>query len=95
MTACAIRYRLDSSGPATFLVDCDGQLRIFTRGSLGGVVPRSLLLALLADSGCRWVPGQGTVEIEATESLPYRVAEPHERPFWQPPDATADHADLS
>ncbi len=95
MTACAIRYRLDSSGPATFLVDCDGQLRIFTRGSLGGVVPRSLLLALLADSGCRWVPGQGTVEVEATELPPSRATGRHETSFWLPAEAAASHADLS
>jgi len=62
-TACAIRYRLDGPGPAAFLVDCDGELRVYARGNLGGVMPRGQLLAHLAARGCRWVPASGSVEV--------------------------------
>jgi len=90
MTACAIRYRLDGSGPATFLVDCGGQLRIFTRGTLGGIVPRGQLLALLAESGCRWVSGHGTLEIDLTEAS--RTApDARESLIWLPPGNPASH----
>jgi hypothetical protein len=64
MTACAIHYRLDGPGPAAFLVDCEGQLRVYARGVLGGVMPRSSLLAVLADRGCQWVPASGAVELD-------------------------------
>ena len=64
MTACAIRYRLDGPGPAAFLVDCDGELRVYARGVLGGIMPHSRLLALLAERGCRWVPASGAIELE-------------------------------
>ncbi len=95
MTACAIRYRLDGSGPATFLVDCGGQLRIFTRGTLGGIVPRGQLLALLAESGCRWVSGQGTVEIDLTEA-PRTAPDARESLIWMSPDSlTGHHVDLA
>jgi hypothetical protein len=67
MTACAIRYRLDGPGPAAFLVDCDGELRVYARGALGGVMPTSRLLALLAERGCRWVPASGAVELDLGE----------------------------
>jgi hypothetical protein len=63
MTACAIRYRLDGPGPAAFLVDCEGELRVYARGVLGGTMPRNRLLALLAERGCRWVPAAGSVEL--------------------------------
>ena len=65
MTACAIRYRLDGPGPATFLVDCDGELSVYARGVLGGVMPASRVLATLADRGCRWVPASGQVLLDA------------------------------
>ncbi len=67
MTACAIRYRLDGPGPATFLVDCDGELRVYARGLLGGVMPAGRVLATLADRGCRWVPASGTVLLDRGE----------------------------
>ena len=77
MTACAIRYRLDGPGPATYLVDCEGQLRVYARGTLGGVMPASRLLAVLADRGCRWVPASGSVELaEPAEVAPERQEMP-------------------
>jgi hypothetical protein len=68
MTACAIRYRLDGPGPATFLVDCDGELRVYARGVLGGVMPASRVLATLADRGCRWVPASGQVLLDRDDA---------------------------
>jgi hypothetical protein len=64
VTSCTIRFRLDGPGPATFLVECDGRLRLYTRGMLGGVMPRTRLLAVLAERGCRWIPATGTVDLE-------------------------------
>lgn len=67
MTACAIRYRLEGSGPAALLVDCEGQLRIYTQGVLGGTMPRTRLLAILAERGCRWIPANGEVDVDLPE----------------------------
>ncbi len=64
MAACAIRFRLDGPGPATFLVECDGDLRVYTRGVLGGVVPKSRVLASLAARGVRWIPAVGEIELD-------------------------------
>ena len=66
MTACAIRYRLDGPGPATFLVECDGELRVYARGVLGGAMPRSKVLASLADRGVHWTPAAGEIELDLT-----------------------------
>ncbi len=64
MTSCTIRYRLEGPGPSALLVECDGKLRIYTRGVLGGTMPRARLLAILAERGCRWVPAHGRVDVE-------------------------------
>lgn len=64
MTACAIRFRLDGPGPATFLVECEGALRVYTRGALGGVVPQSKVLASLAARGVHWIPAGGEIELD-------------------------------
>ena len=66
MTACAIRYRLDGPGPATFLVECDGEFRVYARGVLGGAMPRSKVLASLADRGVHWTPAAGEIELDLT-----------------------------
>lgn len=66
MTACAIRFRLDGPGPATFLVECDGELRVYARGVLGGAMPRSKVLASLADRGVHWTPAAGEIELDLT-----------------------------
>ncbi|HET7092410.1 MAG TPA: hypothetical protein VFI22_03005 [Thermomicrobiales bacterium] len=80
MTACTIRFRLDGPGPATFLVECDGRLRLYTRGMLGGAMPRTRLLAVLAERGCRWIPATGTLELDLGPEEP---AVKPERP-WPP-----------
>ncbi len=81
MTACAIRYRLDGPGPAAFLVECDGELRVYARGALGAVLPSDRLLALLADRGSRWLPASGSVDIDdplllTSQASERRPAEP-------------------
>jgi hypothetical protein len=68
MPACAIRYRLDGSGPATYLVDCEGEYRIYARGALGGAVSQAQLLGLLASRGCRWVPASGELPLPRREA---------------------------
>jgi hypothetical protein len=67
MPACAVRYRLDGSGPATYLVDCEGEYRIYTRGALGGAMSQPQLLGLLASSGCRWVPATGVLPVPRSD----------------------------
>ena len=84
MTACAIRYRLDGSGPAAFLVDCDGELRVYARGVLGAALPGDRLLALLADRGSRWLPASGVVDVD---DLLLPAAEGGERRGTVPPSA--------
>ncbi|HEU0114774.1 MAG TPA: hypothetical protein VFQ80_08855 [Thermomicrobiales bacterium] len=81
MTACTIRYRLDGPGPAAFLVECDGRLRLYTRGMLGGVMPRTRLLAVLAERGCRWIPASGTIELD----LGVEDIAVHRPPRWPAP----------
>lgn len=76
LTACTIRFRLDGPGPAAFLVDCAGELRVYARGGLGGLMPRGRLLALLAERGCRWVPASGSVLVDADEERRAVAAEP-------------------
>jgi hypothetical protein len=64
MTPCAIRYRLDGPGPATFLVECNGELRVYAKGALGAVVPQSRVLASLASRGVHWIPAVGEIELD-------------------------------
>ncbi len=64
MTPCAIRYRLDGPGPATFLVECPGELRVYAKVALGAAVPRSRVLASLASRGVHWIPAAGEIELE-------------------------------
>ncbi len=85
MPACAIRYRLEGPGPAALLVDCGGQLRIYTQGVLGGTMPRTRLLAILAERGCRWERAAGEVEVDLPAEL--RLPPPH-----HPGDADGDSA---
>ncbi len=88
MTACAIRYRLDGPGPATFLVDCDGELRVYARGVLGGVMPASRVLATVADRGCRWVPAAGRILLDADDP-----ASDDRPPGWAPPAVAVPPSD--
>lgn len=74
-TACAIRYRLDRPGPAAFLVDCAGELRVYARGELGGALPRSLVQALLAERGSRWIPASGSLLLDFADERPVANAQ--------------------
>lgn len=92
-TTCTIRFRLDGPGPAAFLVDCGGELRVYARGGLGGVMPRGRLLALLAERGCRWVPASGSVLVDADDERGAAAAEPPQPPpNWVEVDGAADAA---
>ena len=76
MTACAIRYRLDGPGPAAFLVECEGELRVYARGTLGGAMPQSRVAAFLAERGCRWIPAGGEILLDlSAEDKAMRHAE--------------------
>ena len=70
MPACAIRYRLDGSGPVTYLVDCDGSYHLYTRGTLGEPLSAGQIAALRA--GRRWVPAVGELVVgrPATDRFP-------------------------
>lgn len=64
MPACAIRYRLDGPGPATYLVECDGMFHLFTRGALGAALPAYRLPLLLDSRAQHWVPATGDLRLE-------------------------------
>ena len=95
MTACAIRYRLDGPGPAAFLVDCEGQLRVYARGVLGGIMPTSRLLALLAERGCRWVPAAGAVELDLGDGPATPEPTPQHLTVELPPVGTGGLGELA
>ena len=69
MSTCAIRYRLDGPGPAAFIVECDGDYHLYTRGSLGAALPAHSLTAMIAASGYRWVPASGELIFEPRRSV--------------------------
>ena len=68
MSAYPIRYRLDGPGPAAFLVECDGEYRIYARGELGGTIPQPQLRGMLATQGCRWVAATGEVTLKDADA---------------------------
>ncbi len=75
MAACQIRYRLEGPGPAAMIVECDGVMRLYTDGVMGGTMPRARLLAILAERGCDWIPAAGSVDVDVTrDTLPMPVA---------------------
>jgi hypothetical protein len=96
MTACAIRYRLDGPGPATFLVECEGELRVYARGMLGGVVPRSRVLASLATHGVRWTPAVGEIQLDlSAEDQAIRQADAIARLAIDPTAIPSRHLDAN
>lgn len=96
MTACAIRYRLDGPGPATFLVECDSELRVYARGVLGGSVPRSKVLASLAARGVRWIPAAGEIELDlSAEDRAIRQADAAIRLAIDPTAIPSRHLDVN
>lgn len=59
VTRCAIRYRFDGPGPASFIVQCGDELRVYCRGVLSGPISDRQVTAMLAGPRCRWVVASG------------------------------------
>ncbi|MDP9472899.1 MAG: hypothetical protein M3Q71_19935 [Chloroflexota bacterium] len=70
MPACAIRYRLDGPGPATYLVECEGMYHLFTRGGLGAALPAHRLPLLLDSRAQHWVPATGDISLGDQADIP-------------------------
>jgi hypothetical protein len=64
MSTCSIRYRLNAPGPSAFIVECNGGMRMYTRGTLGGRMPDGYALALTASRASRWVPASGELILD-------------------------------
>jgi hypothetical protein len=61
---CVIRYRFDGPGPASFLVEHGGMLRVYCRGVLSAPLSEDHVTALLSDPKRHWVAASGQVVIE-------------------------------
>lgn len=70
MPACAVRYRLNSAGPLTLLVEYEGRFFIYTRGALGAALPPVRVAELLTGRGGRWVADAGELIVDG----PLRLA---------------------
>ena len=70
MPDCAIRYRLDGPGPATYLVECDGMYHLFTRGTLGAALPAYRLPLLVNSRAQHWVPATGDISLSDQDDIP-------------------------
>ncbi len=64
MSTCAIRYRLNAPGPSAFIVECNGGMRMYTRGTLGARMPDGYALALTGTRASRWVPASGELILD-------------------------------
>lgn len=64
MSTCAIRFRLNAPGPSTFIVELNGGMRMYTRGTLGGRLPQQYALELATSSGNQWVPASGELILD-------------------------------
>ncbi len=64
MSTCAIRYRLNAPGPSAFIVECNGGMRMYTRGTLGARMPEGYATALTASRASRWVPASGELILD-------------------------------
>lgn len=64
MSTCAIRYRLNAPGPSAFIVECNGGMRMYTRGTLGARMPEGYALGLTASRASRWVPASGELILD-------------------------------
>ena len=68
MLVCAVRYRLNSPGPLTYLVETGGRFFIYARGRLGPALPAPLVDALVAGRGGPWVPATGDLVVRLGSS---------------------------
>jgi hypothetical protein len=64
MSTCAIRYRLNAPGPSAFIVECNGGMRMYTRGTLGGRLPEGYAMALIGSRTNHWVPASGELILD-------------------------------
>ncbi|MDQ3541964.1 MAG: hypothetical protein M3440_14890 [Chloroflexota bacterium] len=64
MSTCAIKYRLNAPGPSAFIVECNGGMRMYTRGTLGERMPDGYAMALTGARGSRWVPASGELILD-------------------------------
>lgn len=64
MSTCAIRYRLNAPGPSAFIVECNGGMRMYTRGTLGGRLPEGYTMALVGSRANHWVPASGELILD-------------------------------
>ncbi len=64
MSTCAIRYRLNAPGPSAFIVECNGGMRMYTRGTLGARMPDGYAVTLTAARASRWVPATGELILD-------------------------------
>ena len=64
MSTCAIRFRLNAPGPSTFIVELNGGMRMYTRGTLGGRLPEQYALSLTTSTGNNWVPASGELILD-------------------------------
>ncbi len=67
MSICAIRYRFDGPGPASFLVEYAGILRVYCRGVLSAPLSDGQVKALLTDPKRHWVAASGELVIETMD----------------------------
>lgn len=70
MSTCAIRYRFDGPGPASFLVEHGGVLRVCCRGVLSAPLAEETVRAMLADERRRWVTATGEVLLDVPGPMP-------------------------
>lgn len=68
VSTCAIRYRFDGPGPASFLVDHGGVLRVYCRGALSAPLSDGQVKAMLSDQKRRWVAVSGELVLDAGDT---------------------------
>ena len=82
---CSIRYRYDDPGPAVLIVEVDGTLRVYGRGTLSAPLSERALAAMLAGPMTRWVAAAGEIALAGTQPS-----------LWQPlPDPDIDLSDTA
>ncbi len=87
MPACAIRYRLDGPGPATYLVECEGMYHLFTRGGLGAALPAHRLPLLLNSRAQHWVPASGDINLGDQADFSGPLLDLHSSADWMSPSS--------
>lgn len=74
---CTIRYRFNGPGPAALVVECGGEPRLYSRGTLSAPLPEGYPAELLTSRTGSWVAATGALIIEGdveTISVPSRFS---------------------